>query len=107
MPPTSRIDLPPLVTEAIAVLGSPVRVAVIASLGSQGPATRSELAWRMGVTRTLLQAHVQMLEDRGIVHTMPPRSEPGRLQRRYYLDVSRVEQLRDALASAITPSSDQ
>lgn len=89
------------------MLGSPVRVAVIASLGQQGPATRSELAWRMGVQRSLLQAHMEMLEDRGVVYTTPPRSEPGRLQRRYHLSVSRVEQLRDALASAITPSSSQ
>lgn len=108
MPPTSRLDyLPPLVTEAVEILGSPVRVAVIGSLISDGPATTTELAYRLRVRRGLLQIHMQMLEDRGVVHPTPPRTEPGRLQRTFHLDTARVGGLRDALVATITPSADR
>jgi len=101
--PTVRPDLPPLVDEAIDTLGNRVRVAVIRSLLQEGSATRTELSRRLGLSLSLLQNHLRKLEELAVVYTDPPRSEPGRLHRRYVLDIDRLDQLRRALTAAISP----
>lgn len=98
-----RPDLPSLVDQAIDVFGHRARVAVIRSLGRDGSATRTELSRRLDLSRSLLQAHLRAMEELDVVTTDPPRSEPGRLHRRYVLNVGRVVRLRDALAGAVTP----
>ena len=103
MPTPVRPDLPPLVGDAVDVFGNRVRVAVIRSLIGEGSATRTELSRRLGLSVSLLQKHMLALEQSRVVSTDPPRSEPGRLSRRYVLDVVKLGELRDALTSAMTP----
>ena len=102
VPATVRPDLPPLVEDAVDALGNRVRVAVIQSLTTDGPTTRAELARRLDLSASLLQGHLRRLEELGVAYVSPPRSEPGRLQRRYHVDAIRVEKLGVALLGAVT-----
>lgn len=76
---------------------------MIRSLMQDGFATRMELSRRLDLSTSLLQTHLRVLEERAIVYTDPPRTEPGRLHRRYIADIDRVRQLREALMMALAP----
>lgn len=102
MPPTARPDLPHLVEEAIDAFGNRVRVAVVRSLLDDGPAGRTTIASRLGLSRSLLQAHLRKLEELEVVYTSPRRSEPGRVHRQYHVDQRRLTELRNALAAVLT-----
>jgi DNA-binding HxlR family transcriptional regulator len=105
VPPTARPSLPPLVEQAVDVFGNRVRLAVIRSLLRDGRASRSELAQRLSLSRSLLQGHLARLEEWSVITPFPPRTEPGRLIRRYDVDIERVEELRDALVGELTTAS--
>ncbi|MET1074148.1 MAG: metalloregulator ArsR/SmtB family transcription factor, partial [Umezawaea sp.] len=68
-------------TEAIAeqvfvALADPSRRAVLASLASGGPATATDLAGRLPITRQAIAKHLALLSDAGLVT-----AEPGERRR--------------------------
>jgi DNA-binding transcriptional ArsR family regulator len=96
------------VEQAVDVFGNRVRLAAIRSLLQDGRASRSELAERLSVSRSLLQSHLAKLEEWAVITPFPPRSEPGRLIRRYDVNMERVEALREALlGELVLPATDQ
>ena len=72
MPP----DTPPADIEAIAeqvfvALADPSRRAILAELASAGPATGTELANRLPITRQAIAKHLTLLTDAGLVTAAP------------------------------------
>jgi ArsR family transcriptional regulator, arsenate/arsenite/antimonite-responsive transcriptional repressor len=101
VPATVRPDLPPDTERAIDVFGNRVRVAVVSSLRAQGPATRTELASRLNVSRSLLQAHVRRLVALGILRPEPAGTQADHRRRVYQVDESEVERLLQALQATV------
>jgi DNA-binding HxlR family transcriptional regulator len=102
MPRTVHPDLPDDTERAIDILGNRVRVAVIRSLLTAGPATRGTLAERLGVSASLLQKHLAALEELGAVQLTPPRSVPGVRPRFYSTDVATISQVVEALRNGLS-----
>jgi ArsR family transcriptional regulator, cadmium/lead-responsive transcriptional repressor len=101
VPATVRPDLPPDTERAIDVFGNRVRVAVLASLRSDGPATRTELAARLGVSRSLLQAHMRRLVELGALRAEPPGTQADHRTRRYRVNETEVVKLFQALRTTV------
>lgn len=104
-----RPELPSSVGQAIDVTGNRVRAVVLESLMREGPATRAELSRRLGISTSLLQAHLRTLEGLKVVYTVPARSdrESNRLRRTYHVDSKLLNELITALSSFLQspPSS--
>lgn len=107
MPQRAGPNLPPGVGQAAQVLGSPVRVAILASLAADGPATRAELERRIdGVSHANLQVHIDVLEQRGVVLPRPPRdTDPGPVKRIYSVDLPLLDRLLATLRTALIPAA--
>lgn len=95
--------LPTALEVAADVLGNRLRVAVLRSLVTEGPATRSELGRRLKFTPSSLLIHLDLLEQHRLVRVDPPRTEPGRLMRRYTVDAARLSDLTEAVARELRP----
>jgi len=72
---------PPLGTEAVAeqvfaALADPTRRAILAALASGGPATATDLAARLPITRQAVAKHLALLGEAGLVT-----AEPGERRR--------------------------
>ena len=74
---------------------------VTASYLANGPATRTELAVRLGVSRSLLQSHLRRLEALGTIQAEPRGTRPDHRTRVYTVNPNVVESLLDALASTL------
>ncbi|WP_250005335.1 helix-turn-helix transcriptional regulator [Actinoplanes sp. M2I2] len=75
-------DLESVAQEVFAALADPSRRAILAALAARGPATATDLAARLPITRQAVAKHLQLLTDAGLV--IP---EPGERRRvRYRLD---------------------
>lgn len=87
------------------VLGSPVRVAILASLATDGPATRAELVRRLeGVSHANIQVHIDVLEQHRVILPDPSReADPGPVKRRYALDVPLLDRLLTTLRATVLP----
>ncbi|GAA4199400.1 ArsR/SmtB family transcription factor [Actinocatenispora rupis] len=87
-------------TEAVAeqvfvALADPSRRAVLAALAENGPATVTELATRLPITRQAIAKHVVLLADAGLVT-----AEPGERRRvRYRLDSAPMRVAQQFLAA--------
>jgi len=87
-------------TEAIAeqvcgALGDPSRRAVLASLAASGPATVTELAARLPITRQAIAKHLALLAEAGLVT-----AEPGERRRvRYRLRSAPMQVAQQFLAA--------
>jgi DNA-binding HxlR family transcriptional regulator len=101
VPAVVRPDLPMNVERAIEALTSRVRVAVLRSLLRDGPASRTELAERLGVSRSLLQSHLRRLETFGLVAREPAGVHPDHRVRIFRADAARVRALVGALSDAL------
>jgi DNA-binding transcriptional ArsR family regulator len=92
--------MPPDDVEAIAeqvfiALADPTRRAILATLAAQGPATATDLADRLPITRQAIAKHLVLLTDAGLV--VP---EPGERRRvRYRLHSARVQVAQQFLAA--------
>jgi DNA-binding transcriptional ArsR family regulator len=99
MPPDTQPSAGPEV-EAIAeqvftALADPTRRAVLAALAAQGPATATELAGRLPVTRQAIAKHLALLAEAGLV-----RAEPGERRRvRYRLRSAPMQVAQQFLAA--------
>ena len=97
VPESVRAPLPPEVLRASVVFGHGIRVAIIESLMHAGPATQSELAERLDMPRSVLQRHVERLEDMGVIRPNPPRVDEAKQRRSFSADVKVVRSLLKAL----------
>lgn len=90
----------PAEAEAIAAhvftaLADPTRRAILATLAAQGPATVTDLADRLPITRQAIAKHLALLANAGLVTP-----EPGERRRvRYRLDSDPVRVAQQFLAA--------
>jgi DNA-binding transcriptional ArsR family regulator len=92
--------MPPRDVEAIAeqvfvALADPSRRAILAALASGGPATATDLAGRLPITRQAVAKHLALLTDAGLVT-----GEPGERRRvRYRLRSAPMQVAQQFLAA--------
>jgi DNA-binding transcriptional ArsR family regulator len=99
VPTPARTDLPPDVERAIDILGNRVRVAILRSLVLDGPASRSELAQRLNLSISLLQAHLRRLAEFGAITQDPAGTRLDHRMRVYHARRKDVDQLLSTLVA--------
>lgn len=81
--------------EVFAALADPSRRAILAALAAGGPATATDLAATLPISRQAIAKHVALLETAGLV-----RPEPGERRRiRYRLDSAPMKVAQQFLAA--------
>lgn len=93
--PTSMPDPEVVAQEVFAALADPSRRAILAALAAGGPATATDLAARLPITRQGIAKHLGLLADAGLVV-----AEPGERRRvRYRLDSAPMKVAQQFLAA--------
>src|SRR5215467_10119948 len=91
MPP----DLEAVAEQVFAALADPSRRAILAALASGGPATATDLAARLPITRQAIAKHLALMADAGLITP-----EPGERRRvRYRLRSAPVQLAQQFLAA--------
>ena len=91
MPP----DAEAIAEQVFAALADPSRRAILAALAATGPATATDLAARLPITRQAIAKHVALLAEAGLV-----RAEPGERRRvRYRLQSAPMQIAQQFLAA--------
>src|SRR5256886_16643651 len=91
MPP----DIEAIAEQVFTALADPTRRAVLSTLASAGPATATDLADRLPVTRQAIANHLALLAEAGLV-----RAEPGERRRvRYRLRSAPMQVAQQFLAA--------
>jgi DNA-binding transcriptional ArsR family regulator len=91
MPP----DLEAIAEQVFTALADPTRRAILATLATGGPATATDLADRLPITRQAIAKHLVLLADVGLVT-----AEPGERRRiRYRLSSAPVQVAQQFLAA--------
>jgi DNA-binding transcriptional ArsR family regulator len=91
MPP----DVEGIAEQVFTALADPTRRAILATLAAQGPATATDLADRLPITRQAIAKHLVLLADAGLVTP-----EPGERRRvRYRLHSAPVQIAQQFLAA--------
>ncbi len=91
MPP----DTEAVAEQVFAALADPTRRAILATLASDGPATATDLANRLPITRQAIAKHLAVLAQAGLVH-----AEPGERRRvRYQLRSAPMQVAQQFLAA--------
>jgi DNA-binding transcriptional ArsR family regulator len=91
MPP----DLEAVAEQVFTALADPSRRSILATLAAQGPATATDLADRLPITRQAIAKHLALLADAGLVT-----AEPGERRRvRYRLRSAPVQLAQQFLAA--------
>src|ERR1700758_4757178 len=95
-PPTSvPPDLEAIAGQVFAALADPTRRAILAALAAGGPATATDLAARLPITRQAIAKHLALLAEAGLVT-----AEPGERRRvRYRLDSAPMQVAQQFLAA--------
>ncbi len=76
-------------------LADPTRRSILAALATGGPATASDLAGQLPITRQAISKHLTLLTDAGLV-----RAEPGERRRvRYHLNSAPMQVAQQFLAA--------
>ena len=78
-PPSGAPDLEAVAEQVFVALADPTRRAVLAALSAGGPATATDLAARLPVTRQAIAKHLALLAEAGLVG-----AEPGERRRVRY-----------------------
>ena len=92
---TDRPDPEAVAQEVFAALADPSRRAILAALAAEGPATATDLAARLPITRQAIAKHLSLLADAGLVT-----AEPGERRRvRYRLDSAPMTVAQQFLAA--------
>jgi DNA-binding transcriptional ArsR family regulator len=78
MPP-DEAGVEAVAERVFAALADPTRRAVLAALAADGPATATDLAARLPITRQAIAKHLALLEEAGLVT-----AEPGERRRVRY-----------------------
>ena len=80
LPATSAAhDVEAIAEQVFTALADPTRRAILATLAAEGPATATDLAGRLPITRQAVAKHLALLSDAGLV-----RGEPGERRRVRY-----------------------
>ena len=91
MPP----DIESIAEQVFAALADPTRRAILASLAASGPATATDLADRLPITRQAIAKHLNLLAEVGLVT-----AEPGERRRvRYRLRSAPMQIAQQFLAA--------
>jgi DNA-binding transcriptional ArsR family regulator len=97
MPPEPRAgtDFEAIAEQVFAALADPSRRAILAALASGGPATATDLAARLPITRQAIAKHLALLTEAGLVT-----AEPGERRRvRYRLHSAPMKVAQQFLAA--------
>ncbi|MEV0247482.1 metalloregulator ArsR/SmtB family transcription factor [Nocardia sp. NPDC050712] len=90
-----RPELEATAERVFVALADPSRRAVLATLAADGPATATDLADRLPITRQAITKHLGLLSDAGLVI-----AEPGERRRiRYRLDSAPMQVAQQFLAA--------
>jgi DNA-binding transcriptional ArsR family regulator len=90
-----RPDAEAVAEEVFTALADPSRRAILAALASGGPATATDLAARLPITRQAIAKHLALLADAGLVA-----AEPGERRRvRYRLRSAPMQVAQQFLAA--------
>jgi DNA-binding transcriptional ArsR family regulator len=93
MPP----DAEAIAEQVFAALADPSRRAILAELASAGPATATDLAARLPITRQAIAKHLALLAEAGLVT-----AEPGERRRvRYRLHSAPMQVAQQFLAALV------
>jgi DNA-binding transcriptional ArsR family regulator len=93
--PAPASDPEAVAEQVFAALADPSRRAILAALAGGGPATATDLADRLPITRQAIAKHLSLLADAGLV-----RAEPGERRRvRYRLRSAPVQVAQQFLAA--------
>ncbi|HZU81086.1 MAG TPA: helix-turn-helix domain-containing protein [Acidimicrobiales bacterium] len=88
-------DLEAVAEQVFSTLADPTRRAILAALAARGPATATDLADRLPITRQAIAKHLVLLADAGLVV-----AEPGERRRvRYRLRPAPVQAAQQFLAA--------
>src|SRR5499426_3804571 len=88
-------DLEAVAQEVFAALADPSRRGILAALAAGGPATATDLAGRLPITRQAIAKHLALLAQAGLV-----RAEPGERRRvRYRLRSAPMKVAQQFLAA--------
>jgi DNA-binding transcriptional ArsR family regulator len=91
----TRPDVEAVAAEVFTALADPSRRAILAELAANGPATATDLAGRLPITRQAIAKHVALLTDAGLVA-----AEPGERRRvRYRLRSAPMQVAQQFLAA--------
>jgi DNA-binding transcriptional ArsR family regulator len=91
MPP----DIEAVAEQVFVALADPTRRAILAALAAAGPATATDLAGRLPITRQAIAKHLGLLADAGLVS-----AEPGERRRvRYRLQSAPMQVAQQFLAA--------
>ena len=96
MPPDPEVsDTEAIAEQVFTALADPTRRAILAALASGGPATATDLANRLPITRQAIAKHLVLLTEAGLVT-----AEPGERRRvRYRLRSSPMQVAQQFLAA--------
>jgi DNA-binding transcriptional ArsR family regulator len=90
----ARPDPEAVAQEVFAALADPTRREILAALAAAGPATATDLAGRLPITRQAIAKHLALLGEAGLVV-----AEPGERRRiRYRLDSTPMKVAQQFLA---------
>ncbi|MGS2807207.1 ArsR/SmtB family transcription factor [Nocardia sp. MW-W600-9] len=90
-----RPELEATAERVFVALADPSRRSILASLAAHGPATATDLADRLPITRQAIAKHLALLTDAGLVTP-----EPGERRRvRYRLDSAPMQVAQQFLAA--------
>jgi DNA-binding transcriptional ArsR family regulator len=93
--PRAAPDVEAVAEQVFTALADPTRRAILAALAAQGPATATDLAGRLPVTRQAIAKHLALLAEAGLV-----RPEPGERRRvRYRLRSAPMQVAQQFLAA--------
>jgi len=70
-PPRWKADLEAIAEQVFVALADPTRRAILAALAADGPATVSDLAARLPITRQAIAKHLALMTDAGLVTPEP------------------------------------
>lgn len=86
----------PDVEFAVQLYGSRPRHAIVRFLSQNGGSFRGEIAAGAGISAGAIGAHLEVLEDMGVLRADVPDGERAGRSVRYSVDASRVRELGDA-----------
>jgi DNA-binding transcriptional ArsR family regulator len=64
-------DIEAVAAEVFTALADPTRRAILAALAAEGPATATDLATRLPITRQAIAKHLALLTEAGLVAAVP------------------------------------
>lgn len=95
MPHPDHPDAEPIAQAVFTALADPTRRGILAELAARGPATATDLADRLPISRQAIAKHLRLLTDAGLV-----RAEAGERRRiRYRLQTGPVAVAQSFLAA--------